>query len=174
MKREAIFDETGTYRYSLKRKWGNDRERKVAFITLYPDNADEIREDYVTSKCITFAKKWGFNAVECLNLFSYRAQKADDLSDLDKEDAIGAETDRYLYYGTRNADLVIAAWGKNVFHDRENDIKQLFEGMDLACFSGQENHPSQLQFISYDTRLMPFELEAEEPYLFSDFPSLYR
>ncbi|MBM7702438.1 DUF1643 domain-containing protein [Metabacillus iocasae] len=158
MKREATFDETGTYRYSLIRKWSDVNERKVTFILSHPSTADEYKDDSVTKKCLFFAQKWGFGQMEIVNAFGYQAHHHAVLRELSKEDAIGYENDRYISYAIADAKVVVAAWGEHcVMHNRDEEVKALLNGVPTYCFGIiKQTYPRHVSSISYGTNLKSF------------------
>ncbi|WP_239422037.1 DUF1643 domain-containing protein [Bacillus sp. CGMCC 1.16541] len=158
MKREAIFDETGTYRYSLSRKWSDVNERKVTFILSHPSTADEHKDDSVTKKCLFFAQKWGFGQMEIVNVFGYQAYHHGVLRELSKEDAIGYDNDRYLSYAVADADLIVVAWGEHcVMHGRHEEVKALLRGASTFCFGmTKQKYPRHISGVSYGTTLKSF------------------
>src|SRR5947209_16246810 len=104
----AIFDSTGTYRYSLWRQWSTDCP-PVAFIMLNPSTADDRKDDPTIRRCIGFARAWGFGALEVVNLFAYRATDWSKLLEVD--DPVGPENDDYIVQAVERCPCVVAAWG---------------------------------------------------------------
>jgi len=45
------------------------------FIGLNPSTADETSDDPTLTRCINYAKYWGFGGVCMANLFAFRATK---------------------------------------------------------------------------------------------------
>jgi hypothetical protein len=158
MKREAIFDETGTYRYSLSRTWDESNGRKVTFILLHPGTADEHKEDATASKCILLAKRWGFGSLEIVTLFAYQTNRFHLLNELTKEEAVGYDNDRYIQYALADADLIVAGWGENSrIHGRDADLPWLLEGRKLVCLGTVHPHyPRHPLFVPYNVMLESF------------------
>ncbi|MGK7951453.1 MAG: DUF1643 domain-containing protein [Xenococcaceae cyanobacterium] len=50
---------TGNYRYLLWREW-NSQSKTVSFIMLNPSRADAEINDPTITRCINFAKSWGY------------------------------------------------------------------------------------------------------------------
>ena len=65
---------TGDYRYLLWREWDNSH-KTVSFIMLNPSRADAQVNDPTITRCINFAKSWGYGRLEVVNLFAYRTPK---------------------------------------------------------------------------------------------------
>ncbi|MFM7603117.1 MAG: DUF1643 domain-containing protein [Pseudanabaena sp.] len=110
MKKGAVIDKTGFYRYSLWREWDIDKP-KVVFIMLNPSKADASIDDPTLRRCINFAKSWGFGSLIVVNLFAYRTASPLELKKVD--DPVGKQNDRYLKKAIKSADRVVVAWGNN-------------------------------------------------------------
>lgn len=71
MEKTAIISDCGTFRYRLGRRWGLGPA--LLFIMLNPSIADADVDDKAITKCIGFAKRFGFSAIEVINVFAFRA-----------------------------------------------------------------------------------------------------
>lgn len=171
MKREAIFDETGTYRYSLSRVWDENNDRKVTFVLIHPGTADEYKEDATTNKCILLAKRWGFGALEIVTLFAYQTNRHHLLNELTKEEAVGYDNDRYIQYALADADMIVAAWGENsAIHGRDGDLPFLFEGRKLFSLgTAHQHHPRHPLFVPYNVMLERFHIKPAAFIDYDDF-----
>ncbi len=85
----ADFSPDRKYRYVLRRKIGSSA-RRVVFIMLNPSIADEVRTDPTVRRCVGFARRWGFGALEVVNLFALVSTDPNGLQDAD--DPVGRET----------------------------------------------------------------------------------
>jgi hypothetical protein len=109
----AAFSACRTYRYRLWRSWAA-RESRCVFVGLNPSTADESRDDATIRKCVGFAKRWGFGAVEVVNLFAYAgAQSTNPRSLLGLSDPVGPDNDAALRTALRRADRIVWAWGRH-------------------------------------------------------------
>lgn len=106
----ATFSPCRGYRYHLWRSWGN-RERRVAFVGLNPSTADETRDDPTIRKCIGFAKRWGFEAIDMVNLFAWRSTDPTGLRLV--VDPVGPANDETLTRVLFDAARVVLAWGSH-------------------------------------------------------------
>lgn len=70
----ASFSLDRVYRYHLWRRLKREGCGSVAFIGLNPSTADEQKDDPTVRRCIGFARAWGYDRVEMLNLFAFRAK----------------------------------------------------------------------------------------------------
>ncbi|SME51258.1 hypothetical protein BACERE00185_05671 [Bacillus mobilis] len=148
MESKALFDESKTYRYSLKRIWDPHKGR-VLFIMLNPSSANQDSEDRTSRRCLEFAKDLGFGSLEIVNLFAYIATDREELLQVSREEAIGPENENHIIRALNGADMVIAAWGENCkYHGRHKDIHELFKGYHLHCLGktnkGFPKHPLYL------------------------------
>jgi hypothetical protein len=106
----AILSEDRRYRYRLWRAWG-DGNRRVAFVGLNPSTADENVDDATIRKCVGFAKRWGFGAIDMINLFAWRSRDPRGL--LDVEDPVGPDNDAAIKYVVAIAQRVVWCWGQH-------------------------------------------------------------
>ena len=110
MMRTANFSACRKYRYSLKRVW-NRQSPFVLFIGLNPSTADEINDDPTLTRCMDYAKRWGYGGVCVANLFAYRATKPTDM--LRVNDPIGIDNNSWLKKLSKAAGLTVVAWGNH-------------------------------------------------------------
>ena len=141
----AEFSGDRTYRFRLWRSWGNGI--RLVVIGLNPSTADENKDDPTIRRCIYFARRWGFNGLEMLNLFGFRATDPKAL----KRHHTGALQDKNLAVvgaaiGANASDGVLAAWG-NHGYGYTAPIMRMFDlaGLPVACFgmtkTGMPRHP---------------------------------
>lgn len=93
MKKGAVIDKTGLYRYSLWREWDIDKS-KIVFIMLNPSKADASIDDPTLRRCISFAKFWDYGSLIVVNLFAFRTASPLELKKVDNP--IGKQNDRHL------------------------------------------------------------------------------
>ena len=136
MIKNAIFSPCRRYRYALWRTWDQNKP-SVLFIGLNPSTADETNDDPTLTRCINYAKYWGYGGVCIANIFAFRATKPKDL--FARKRIIGKENNHWLFKLAIDADLVIAAWG--------NHVKSMFK--QLHCLKltkkGEPAHPLYLR-----------------------------
>tara|TARA_B110000967_G_C18323398_1_gene288617 strand:- start:37 stop:507 length:471 start_codon:yes stop_codon:yes gene_type:complete len=108
MKRDAIISECENYRYSLSRDWDDNKE-KVLFIMLNPSVADDVEDDRTITRCINFAKDWGYGGLMVGNLFAYRTTYPKEL--FKTKDPEGKDNLKHIKQMIKSSDLVICAWG---------------------------------------------------------------
>lgn len=74
----AILSECGKYRYRLWRIW-DESKPKVLFVMHNPSKADDRKDDPTITRCIAFARSWGYGGLYVGNLFAYRATDPKEL-----------------------------------------------------------------------------------------------
>jgi hypothetical protein len=107
----ATFSPCRRYRYQLWRSWG-DRASRCVFVGLNPSTADESHDDPTIRKCVGFAARWGFGAVDVVNLFAWRSRDPRCLLDA-APDHIGEDNDEALAATFRSARRIVWAWGSH-------------------------------------------------------------
>lgn len=106
----AAFSDDGRYRYHLWRRFGTgDGRGRVLFCMLNPSVADHVRSDHTITRCLKYARMWGYGQLDVVNLFAYRATSAETLKAV--PDPIGPDNDTVIGQVAQKATCVIAAWG---------------------------------------------------------------
>jgi hypothetical protein len=108
MQRGAELSLDNLYRYRLWRVWG-DGDRRCVFVGVNPSTADATKDDPTIRKCVGFAKRWGFGALDMVNLFAFRSTDQRVLCDL--KDPVGPENADSLREVLDLASRVVWAWG---------------------------------------------------------------
>jgi hypothetical protein len=154
----TIFSPCRTWRYTLERVWpppeGYRGAREVAaFIGLNPSTADEVKNDPTVTRCINYARRWGFHGMFMLNIFALRS--TDPRALYRHPDPIGPETDRYLTEVIQmgGVSLVVAAWGNHgALMSRGWDVINLVRNSGVNLYrlgeltkQGQPRHPLYLR-----------------------------
>ena len=84
------------------------------FIMLNPSTADAETDDPTIRRCVGFAADWGYDRVEIVNLFAYRATSPQTLLGLKHgDDPVGERNQDIFGFAARNAHLVVCAWGSH-------------------------------------------------------------
>src|SRR5437870_4841901 len=107
----AVISPCGKFRYRLTRQWGEGAA--LPFVMLNPSTADAEQDDPTIRKCVGFAKRMGYDGIEVVNLYAYRATKPADLKKAGYPR--GPENDRHIEAALveSHANSVICAWGVN-------------------------------------------------------------
>ena len=144
MEKKANISKDKIYRYTLSRTWDSTKPT-VLFIGLNPSIADENIDDPTITRCINFAKDWGYGTLLMANLFAFRSTYPKEIYLID--DPIGKDNDHYILECVKQSNLIIACWGNNgTYMDREKIIKELVPN--LYCLqknkNGTPHHPLRL------------------------------
>lgn len=140
METHAELSNCRKYRYALWRTW-DKRKEKVMFIGLNPSTADEVEDDRTISRCISYAKQWGYGGIIMANLFAFRTSSPAEL--MASSDPVGPENDRWLRTLASQAPVVVAMWGNSgTFRNRALEVTKIFP--ELRCLrvtgTGQPHH----------------------------------
>ena len=101
---------TDNYRYLLWREWDSSN-KTISFIMLNPSRADAEVNDPTITRCINFAKSWGYGRLEVVNLFAYRTPHPSLLKQA--AEPIGKHNERYIIESVEKSDRIILAWGNH-------------------------------------------------------------
>jgi hypothetical protein len=108
----ATFGTDRRHRYHLWRSWAS-REHRCVFVMLNPSKADEQDGDLTVTKCATFARSWGFGALDVVNLFALVSTDPTALERAAYADAVGPENDATIVNVVANAHRIVWAWGSH-------------------------------------------------------------
>jgi hypothetical protein len=106
----ATFSPNRKYRYRLWRSWGN-REHRCVFVGLNPSKAGEEQNDPTIRKEIGFASRWGFGALDKVNLCGLVSTEPTGL--LHVVDPIGPENAALVRVALEGAHRIVWAWGRH-------------------------------------------------------------
>lgn len=141
----------GLYRYRLWRAWGSGP--RMLWIMLNPSTADAEADDPTIRRCRAFAQREGFEGLEVVNLYAWRASDPAELSRAIArgEDPVGPENARSIEAALERCTpgLVVAAWGakrpKGSQAWRLPVLEALRRGQQLQCLGttirGEPRHP---------------------------------
>lgn len=144
MKNRAVFSACRKYRYALWRMW-DESKPYVLFICLNPSTADETRDDPTVTRCIHFARTWGYGGVCMANLFAFRATEPTEMES--QLEPVGKDNNQWLMKLAQDAEVVVAAWGNHGrYLGRSKEVASLIPNL---CFlklnkSGEPAHPLYL------------------------------
>ena len=141
----AVFSDCRKYRYALWRMW-NEHKPIAMIIGLNPSTAGHTRNDPTITRCISFARSWGYGGVCVTNLFGFRATAPTELKA--HHAPIGKENDAWVNEMAKGAAITVAAWGNHgKFLNRSLELLPFLE--QLHCIkmnkSGEPAHPLYLK-----------------------------
>lgn len=156
VQRDAVISDCGRYRYRLTRRWGPGGT--LAFVMLNPSTADATVDDPTIRRCVGFARRDGFDAVEVVNLFAFRATKPLDL--LLAGDPTGPENLQTLEAVLGTARRVIAAWGAFRFaQEQAKLVGRLCAGLNQPLYAlkiNRDGSPGHPLYIPGDAQLQRY------------------
>jgi len=142
----AIFSEDQQYRYTLRRDASPTGTGTLLFLMLNPSTADEVANDPTVTRCIRYARDWGFKRLFVANIFALRS--TDPAKLLLHPEPIGLDNDRWIRTLAGAADQVVGAWGAHAaVVEREPQILELLRGTvdEIYCLeksaAGHPRHP---------------------------------
>ncbi len=156
---KAIFNTSKRYRYVLTREW-TEGKGAVAFIGLNPSTATHEVSDPTVTRCVNYAKRWGFKEMIMLNIFALRSTDPKEL--YKAREPIGRENNDYIESYTEEAKLVIAGWGNHGDHrTRGREVSKIIKDLNVKCFGiNKSGHPVHPLYQRNDARLIDFNMEG--------------
>lgn len=154
----AKISSCGQYRYTLFRRWSTDPIRRVLFVMYNPSTADADLDDPTIRRCIGFAKRFGYNAMEVVNLYAYRSTDPKKL--LEVSDPFGPCNYNEVNFAAQEANLVICAWGNNkILNNTDKKIIELLRvhHPTLYCLKqNKDGSPAHPLYLSSQSELIQF------------------
>lgn len=144
VRKAAVLSGCGTYRYRLARIWGDGP--RLGWIMLNPSTADAERDDPTVSKCMAYARRWGYDGIVICNLYALRAPYPQMLRV--HPDPVGPENDAHLRSLLAGKADLVAAWGTLASCERVDTILSLPGAERLQALrvtkNGSPGHPLYL------------------------------
>jgi hypothetical protein len=108
----AIISACGRYRYVLRREL-QDHGPRVCCIMLNPSTADGYKNDATIYRLVSLVKRWGYSALDVVNLYAWRATQPADMWSAQKAgtDIVGPDNDYYIGEILDQARMVLLGWG---------------------------------------------------------------
>ncbi len=183
----AILSNDERYRYRLWREWRNHPKpakwrwwkddagrpvldgagkqlgepESVLFVMLNPSTADGQTDDPTIRKCVGFAQRWGYDRIDVVNLFAYRATDPRALLRLpEADDPFGPRNQEIVKSAAFECGLIVYAWGTHGGHLGQNEtMRGWIEGSTNKTprtlgFS-KDGYPRHPLMLSYQTVLVP-------------------
>lgn len=165
IRRTAVIDPTGRYRYRLTRQWGPESEgvgsTLMPFVMLNPSTADADVDDPTIRRCMGFARREGAHGITVVNLMAWRATKPKDLP-VDLTTAFGPDNGSHILDVAETAGYIVAAWGAGGSYRARYFAPQVLGllrdiGVSILCL-GQTiaGHPRHPLYVAGDQPLVPF------------------
>lgn len=161
----------GRYRYLLWREWrGLDERvcdssplitecRTCLFIMLNPSTADGERDDPTIRRCVGFARGWGYDRLEVVNLFAYRATSSAELLRLnDADEPYGVRNQEIIEAAAADSGMIVCAWGNHGTHlGQDQTVLGWLDGWGaplMALGVTRDGHPRHPLYIRSDAKLV--------------------
>ena len=141
---DALLSPCGLYRYSLTRRW-DDALPRVCWVMLNPSKADAVDDDPTITRCLGFARSWGFGSLAVVNLFAWRSTRPKELRKA--RDPVGPDNDVHLLRHAKDAALAVVAWGAHETFGRALQVLDMLAVNDVKLFcleltkNGFPRHP---------------------------------
>ena len=157
----------GHYRWWLRRQWHTGKPTLV-FVGLNPSWADGRRDDPTLRRLLGFADRWGYGALEVVNLFARISASPALLRRA--ADPVGEANDRWLRRALGGSAVEVPAaiwlgWGnQGAWRGRDGQVLQLLQASaagrepQLLCVgftaAGQPRHPLYVAAATPPQRLV--------------------
>lgn len=119
----ALFSPCKKYRYRLWRIWDKSKPA-VLFIMHNPSTADEVDPDPTITRCINFAKSWGYGGIWVGNLSPYRATDPNDLKGLTPAELQPAVNEQHVQEMMAICPMHVLAYGNPVVAMLKPDLNK--------------------------------------------------
>ncbi len=150
----ATFSTCRRYRYSLTRRWSDGPT--MLFVMRNPSDANEEKNDPTAKRCISFAQREHYGALEIVNVDAWVSSSPKTLATV--TDPTGPENAKHITEAAVRADMIVAAWGGTVKDERAVATLQLLAPYDVYCLGQTKyDHPRHPVRLRKDT---PLELYA--------------
>lgn len=159
-KGSVILSKSRRFRYLLTRHIA-DKGRPVVFVMLNPSTADASIDDATIRRCIGFARRWKASSLVVVNLFGLRATDPRELRAA--ANPTGKMNKHWVRTTVARKDaLVVCAWGAHGdLLDMDEQVKRWMRKLKVKakCLgTTKDGHPKHPLRLSYDTKLVPFDL----------------
>ena len=148
----------GDHRYHLWRRW-EDGTSSVCWVMLNPSTADATNPDPTVTKCIGYARRWGYGAIDVINLYTLRTKSPQILKEAGYPNGERADW-MITHVLSRAIGRVILGWGTKAERSRPLEVLRMIRDaghtpMALRVTNG--GHPQHPLYLPYDQQLVPFE-----------------
>jgi hypothetical protein len=132
----------------------------MLFVMVNPSTADAVEPDPTITKCIGFARRWGYGGFTVVNLYAYRATYPKDLKAAQKRflDVVGPENDEAIKKAISEADYVVAAWGAIGGPTvRAEQVAKMLPPNVQTILPTSEGYPGHPLMLSYNLKPQPWQ-----------------
>ena len=108
--KSAVISDCEKYRYQLSRIW-DDSKPKVLFIMHNPSVADAVQADPTMTRCVNFARAWGYGGIYIGNLSPFIATNPKDLKHLSNDELQPKDNNDHVAFMMSMCELHVLAHG---------------------------------------------------------------
>lgn len=148
-------DIEGDYRYLLWREWQSKGAGTALFIMLNPSTADARADDPTIRRCVSFAKGWGYNRLEVVNLFALRTSDPKVMKA--HESPMGPRNAEVILDRANAAGVIVCAWGTHGTHLGQDEFlksRLLPQHALHALHLTAQGHPGHPLYLPSDSNLI--------------------
>lgn len=139
--------------------------KRCVFVMLNPSTADGNEDDPTIRRCVNFAKQWGFDRLEVVNLFAYRATDPKQMLAVSPDiDPVGFENQAAVREALDHAGLIVCAWGAHGGHLGQDETMLGWIEADNWCDAPvvalgltKDGHPRHPLYLRADAPRAPFK-----------------
>lgn len=143
---------------------GDANKKRVAFICLNPSTARSDWDDATIRKLIGFAERWGYAALDVVNLWDLRTKDPKVLARA--EYPLGPSNDTTLWMTLRSASRIVCAWGADAMvqahPERVRHVRLIAHGScdDVVALKlTKDGHPYHPLYVRYDVTPLPYRAD---------------
>ena len=124
---------------------------------LNPSTADEVDSDPTITRCVHYARRWGYGGLLMTNIFALRSTDPKVL--YRHPEPVGEENDAWLKSCAAMAEIIIAGWGVHgALHGRGQAVRYILPQAKLHILKlTQARHPGHPLYLKADLRPMLWE-----------------
>lgn len=108
----ATFSDCERYRFTLTRVWDRNLPR-VCFVMLNPSTADAEKLDPTVTRCVNYAKEWGYGSLIVVNCSAFRATDPKEMLEHKCSLETLVSNTRAISDSILDSDLCVGAWGND-------------------------------------------------------------
>ncbi len=136
------------------------------FVMLNPSTADGDQDDPTIRRCVGFAKTWGYDRMEVVNLFAWRTTNPRDVLAMTggDRDPVGRDNRSHVHRAVESAGMIVCAWGAHGTHIGQDQTM-------LGWIEEHDGDPHALKLTKHGQPCHPLYLPADlKPFAWSARP----
>lgn len=162
---DAKLSPCGLYRYRLDRGWpGGDG--RIVWMLCNPSTATATVPDPTLRRCVSYAIRWGYNALTIVNMCAWRSTQPEKMiaQHLAGVDIVGPDNDHEIRLALTGAQALVLGWGslpklKPIVARGTALVLEAaaFAHVTPMCLGqNQDGSPRHPLYLANDTPLVPF------------------